>query len=78
MWVRCLKSFLVVAAVVFGALFVVEQLKGYGSADSAWFSLLWAGISGALFAGFRVFYLRRGVECPLCDDPLNRKPPEQR
>jgi len=66
------KRFAIVAAAVFVILFGVEQIKGHGTADSARFAGLWAGISATLFLVSRVYHERRGIACALCDDPLGR------
>lgn len=53
---------------VFAVLLAVELLKGHELLAGVQFGLIWSAIATAAFLGTRIFYVRRGKNCPLCND----------
>ena len=69
-----IKRSLLVFTIVFIVLTVVELLKGHGLEAGLQFALLWSAIATATFIGTRMFYVSRGMNCPMCND-LPHQPP---
>ena len=62
------KRFIVVTAIVFAVLMVVELLKGHEAQAAVIFSAVWSVIAAAIFTGARIYHSRRGRHCAICGD----------
>ena len=62
------KRYCVVTLSAFVILLVVELLKGHRWQAGWKFSALWSLITATVFVATRIYYVRKGVACPLCAD----------
>ena len=63
-----IKRFVVVTALGFAVLMVVELLKGHGYEASLTFSAVWSLIASAAFTAARIYHSRKGRYCAICRD----------
>ena len=69
MWMHRLKRFLAVGALAFAILTGVQLLKGHGLPSATRFAGVWSAISATLFVATGMYYARRSIDCPLCNEP---------
>lgn len=63
-----IKRFFLVYVGVSLVLLLSERIKGHGWRGALTFSALWAVITTTVFIATRMYYSRRGVACPVCQD----------
>jgi hypothetical protein len=73
-----IKRFAAATALIFGALMLVELLKGHPPAAALTFSATWSVISGVVFTGARIYQSRRGRHCAICRDTPDAGPATNR
>ncbi len=56
------------AATMFCILVIAELLKGHGLRAALIFSVIWSAISTSVYVVTRIYYFRKGVACPACND----------
>ncbi|OKY25731.1 MULTISPECIES: hypothetical protein [Thalassotalea] len=63
-----LKRACLVYAAVFILLFISECIKGHKIIDGLIFALEWSLLSTMVFISTRLYYVRKGKSCALCND----------
>ena len=64
-WIKRFVKFFAIVAV---GLFVIYLFKGYRLENAIYGALVWAGITSCLFTLSRIYYVKQGIRCDLCDD----------
>lgn len=76
MWMHRLKRFLAVGALAFAILTGVQLLKGHELPSAARFAGMWSAIAATVFVATGMYYARRSIDCPLCNEPkMPSRPP---
>jgi hypothetical protein len=79
MLIKRAKRFLLIACVIFAALFGIRLLQGHTTQDALVHSAIWGTISSLIMIASGIYYARRNIDCPICNvapPPETRLPPE--
>jgi hypothetical protein len=65
---KWIVQYLIMLAMVFVILALVQYLKGRGLAYATEFGILWSFITSTIFLGTRMYKYRKHTYCALCND----------
>jgi multisubunit Na+/H+ antiporter MnhF subunit len=63
------KRFLLIACIIFAALFGIRLLQGHTTQDALIHSAIWGTISSLIMIASGIYYARRNIDCPICNVP---------